>query len=195
MTILYYPWFDHGDYIWGRVQITKLLILRLSQSIPSHPLSMICKHSVAVSIKFQCCFSFEESCFRTLSIVQCFSLKHWTIDKALKQDSSKCITPSSNPFRIDLLLSVHQHATISATILRDTIGTWFGRNGHPQVYLNLNISMIQISSSALQSQILTPSIHAHLQGEIRTQLLYMYSSISQTRGTLMCFEFHEGTQQ
>jgi hypothetical protein len=91
--------------------------------------------------------SFEESCFRTLSIVQCFSLrttfrklallpssgkknvegmahpspppslpedgsrasfqnafkeKHWTKDKVLKQDSSKCITPSSEPFRIDL---------------------------------------------------------------------------------------------
>jgi hypothetical protein len=26
--------------------------------------------------------------------------KHWTMDKVLKQDSSKCITPPSEPFRI-----------------------------------------------------------------------------------------------
>jgi hypothetical protein len=84
------------------------------------------------------CLQFEESCFRTLSIVQCFfslkttfrklallpssgkkrgggvaptlwgpleiaNLNHWTMDKVLKQYSSKCITPSSEPFRIELL--------------------------------------------------------------------------------------------
>jgi hypothetical protein len=27
--------------------------------------------------------------------------KNWTMDKAQKQDSSKCITPSSKPFRIE----------------------------------------------------------------------------------------------
>jgi hypothetical protein len=28
-----------------------------------------------------------------------FKEKHWTMGKVLKQDSSKCITPSSEPFR------------------------------------------------------------------------------------------------
>jgi hypothetical protein len=31
-----------------------------------------------------------------------FKEKHWTMDKILKQDPSKCITASSEPFRIDL---------------------------------------------------------------------------------------------
>jgi hypothetical protein len=31
-----------------------------------------------------------------------FKENHWTTDKVLKQDPSKCITPSSEPFRIDL---------------------------------------------------------------------------------------------
>jgi hypothetical protein len=33
-----------------------------------------------------------------------FKEKHWTMDKVLKKESSKCITPSSEPFRIDLYL-------------------------------------------------------------------------------------------
>jgi hypothetical protein len=33
--------------------------------------------------------------------------KHWTMDKVQKQDSLKCITPSSEPFRIDSNLMYH----------------------------------------------------------------------------------------
>jgi hypothetical protein len=35
------------------------------------------------------------------SLRNVFKEKHWTMDKVLKQDSSKRITPSSEPFRKD----------------------------------------------------------------------------------------------
>jgi hypothetical protein len=36
-------------------------------------------------------------------------IKHWTMDKVQKQDSSKCITPSSEPFRVDLKLIISKY--------------------------------------------------------------------------------------
>jgi hypothetical protein len=43
--------------------------------------------------------------------------KHWTMDKVLKQDSSKCITPASEPFTIDLNHLAHFVKVLGARAL------------------------------------------------------------------------------